>query len=281
MKIELCNGKSIIIPNHLLNQGGSQSGFSENGSWISVLRSKNTAPKFLDLRGVESLRKRSMLELTASIRDQYTSYMEPFGGAGIHAMLLHNDPDQTFVNDFDPECIEILNKNFPSQCVSNYDLMSPDRTTLLSKKPDFLFIDSNNFTLNAMTKPEANLYKDLTLEGFLHAQKFIAINDCSCFYLKYGAKSFKKYSDILGTEIHSLEDYYRALPAYWNQKFPQWHLVRIVHFGVTSYQLFQRDPAPLELIYLTLDILKEKPIIKDIVLNDEADTLDLFGETAL
>lgn len=278
MKVHLCNGKSVIIPDHILNFSESGPTLSDNCSWAADFLRKNKPPKFSDLRGVESMRKLSMIRLTECIKGQYSSYMEPFGGAGIHAKLLEGIEYLTYVNDIDKDCLEILKLNFPNGEVWNVDLIDETlRRSFLSIRPDFMFIDSNNFTLNSMHNNKSSLYKDLTLDGFTYAKKFLAINDCSSFYLKYGPRSLKKYSELLGVTLNSLEEYYKALPEYWNRLFPEWHLVKIVHFGVSSHQLFQRTPAPLELIKLSADDLKNNPVIGRIEYNESPDsTLSVF-----
>lgn len=279
MIIKFYNGKQLVIPDHLVKFGQETVHFGSHVSWLHEFLSKNKPPTFTYLKGVESMRKLSVCKILEQVRTQYTSYMEPFGGVGIDAMLFGNDPQQTYINDRDSQCLEILRANFPAECISSYDVSDCDqREELLGKNPDLLFVDSNNFTLTTMTKTPTvpDLYRDLTMAAFDHAQKFVLINDCSCFYLKYGKKSFAKYSQILGFTIDSLDEYYHNVHRWWLQVVPDWHLVKIVHFGESSHQLFQREPAPLEVVYLTRADLAQHPVITDIMYDN--DTLNLFGD---
>jgi len=253
MRFDLCNGKSIVVPPHLLQFGSQFEHLSDSTSWLAEFLKKNQPGDFGFASGSMSIRKLCSYVLQQKVDGQYKSYMEPLGGAGIDAKLFEQDPTQVYLNDIDMGCLELLLANFPQAFISRLNFFDKkERAKLLSVKPDFIFLDYNEYTPTKFWKGE---YRDTTVESFNSAQKFLLLNDCGVHFLQYGKKSYEVYSKMLGQTISTLPEYFKAVGE-WYQQFigAEWHLTDVTHHRTTSghklgtelssYQLFRKSWAP-------------------------------------
>jgi hypothetical protein len=202
--------------------------------------------------GQVAMRKLCVRNLQEKIAGQYRSYLEPLAGIGVDAQAFN--ADLTYVNDIDPDCLDVLRGKFPN--VTSYDFFdSTERAAFYSVQPDVIFVDYNNFTLHKLQRK----YRETTLDTFRAAQKFVILNDCSVFILHmWGKQNYERYSRLLGVRIRTLDEYFSALVPYC-LKLTGWYLTDVEHFfcaspkgnGGSSYQLFRRTPRPLEVRFVT------------------------------
>jgi hypothetical protein len=202
--------------------------------------------------GQVAVRKLCVRNLQEKIAGQYTSYLEPMAGIGVDAQAFN--ADLTYVNDIDPDCLDVLRSKFPN--VTSYDFFdSTERAAFYSVQPDVIFVDYNNFTLHKLQKQ----YRETTLDTFKAANKFVILNDCSVFALRmWGKQNYERYSRLLGVRIGTLDEYFLALVPYY-LKLTGWYLTDVECFfcaspkgnGGSSYQLFRRTPRPLEVRFVT------------------------------
>jgi hypothetical protein len=184
--------------------------------------------------------------LREKIASRYESLLDPMAGTGVDASMF-NAP-LTVVNDVDPACRAILAQKFSR--VTGLDFYDPgQRRELYSLiKPDLIELDFNNFTI---AKWHRGKYKPELEDTLRTAQKFVILNDCSSFGLRVWGKRgrYRKYSEILGREIRSVDDYRKALPAFWHSVYPDWEVTAEETFfhaspkgnGGTTYLLFVRQ----------------------------------------
>ena len=190
--------------------------------------------------GQSVLRHAAVARLAAKI--QVESLIDPMAGAGIDAERFM--APITWVNDTYPKCLEILRTKF--QNVSSYDFFkAEERAALFSLcKPDLVYLDFNNFTIAKWASGEYRAELDYS---FAAAQKFLILNDCSYHSLRMGWQR-KPYSQILGTPVHTADEYLAALPAFFKKQYPEWTLTDEEHFfhaspkgnGGTAYLLFRK-----------------------------------------
>lgn len=269
MIFRLCNGKQIVIPEHLLEFGRPKA-WGNYTSCLDEMLQKNSADNFSFLLGAASMRKKCTYLLCNKVRGEYQSYLEPLGGLGIDAKLLEGDSAQTTVNDIDPGCLAVLNANFAPGCITKYNFFDKEqRAELLRRPADLIFADYNNYSL---VKLEQGTYRAETRDVFAAAKKFVVLNDCSTFYLKqYGKKSYERYSHILRKKINypNLEEYFHALAEGPLYRELGWYLTDVTHFywasskgnDVSSYQLFRREPRPLSIQFVPREELKHNPML--------------------
>jgi len=168
----------------------------------------------------------------------YKSYSDPMAGVGISARIFGSGKKKRklILNDFDPSCCTVLRANFKEEVTSDDILNSPMR------KADMIFLDFNDFTFRRAEKQ----YKEPLEAAMSAAGEFIVLNDCSPFYLRYGEVAHRVYSRLLGQEIHSVEDYFKAL-AKWYKATHGWSVVHVCYFSETSFMLLSRTHSKLVL----------------------------------
>lgn len=166
----------------------------------------------------------------------YGTVTEPLAGVGLTARILANGRNLR-LNDFDAGCRRVLALNFASS-PTGYDAFQTD-----FPPADLVFLDFNDFTLKRYL---TGTYTNVLTRGFAAAGEFLLLNDCTPFYFRYGEGSYKVYSKLLGTPITSVPEYIRALRTFYVSRHPEWHLVYAAYFRDSSFQLFARRVAPLE-----------------------------------
>lgn len=219
-----------------------------------------------------------LYNIAEHLAGEYTSYFEPFGGVGVTAKIFN--AVQTYVNDYDPLCADVLRENFPSDAITQVDMtFAADRKTLydLRRGVEIVHLDYNNYTLHKFVtdKPVFGKgigYREMTAEAFACAGKFVIINDCTPTLLTKGrlnahslnAPPFSGFAHVsrdLGTAVTTREEFFSALVPYYSQIFPAWHLTRVEHFLASSYLLFRKDvPQPLSIYRHTAEELHRKPV---------------------
>lgn len=165
----------------------------------------------------------------------YKSYSDPMAGVGLSARILGKGK-RLALNDFDESCCKVLRENF-SVRVSSDDILK----TMKLKSADMIFLDFNDFTFKRAQKQ----YSGPLNVAMVQANSFIVLNDCSPFYLRYGAKAHKVYSKLVGKEIHSVEDYFKAVGTWYKER--DWNLVHVAYFSETSFMLLARRQSKLVL----------------------------------
>ncbi len=162
----------------------------------------------------------------------YDSYLDLLAGIGMSGKVFF--AKENLMNDFDGPCIEILMKNFPQHQVSSFDV----KKTFPFKNFDFIFGDFNNLTIKRLNGE----YGEVVDNIFSNANKYVLINDCSAFYLKYGKKSYEVYAKVMGKEpAVSRDGLYRSVREWLLERYG-WYLNRVEGFRDTSFLLFgKRD----------------------------------------
>lgn len=179
----------------------------------------------------------------------YKSYYDPMAGIGISARIFGHGSAMR-LNDFDKGCTEVLRRNF-----SGITVTSEDITKMPLSAADLVFLDFNDFTM----KRGLGKYQPILVQAFNSAYKYLVINDCSIFYLRYGAAAFAVYSKLLGAKITSLQSYFEVLREWYAEK--GWCLIQVAYFGETAFLLLSRrtsnkfvcrnlgkEPVPYEVV---------------------------------
>lgn len=172
---------------------------------------------------------KNLLEI---IKGNYKSNFDIFGGIGITAKLFSGEGVETYVNDIDSKCISILLNNFKN--VFNFDAFNLESELTF----DLIVSDYNDFTISKYLKDEK--YYNSLRNLFKHSNKYVIINDCSVFYLKYGKKSFEVYSKLFSKEITNFEELILAEKEYFELKFPDWKVSAVEYFTNSSFILFEK-----------------------------------------
>lgn len=201
--------------------------------FVKMYKNKKAYREFLlpaKLTCLTNLRKRM---------GEYDSYYEPLAGFGMATNLFL--AEKLILNDHAEDCVKVLRENFPTATITQEDLFK-----LPPINADVTFLDFNNHTV----KRGLTLYKPSIDQAFANSNKYVIINDCSKFYLKYGANSYKVYGDALGKDVgNTLESFYEAMREYYKEQYPDWSMWAIESFKDTSFILFIKDDQPFEGIH--------------------------------
>lgn len=162
-----------------------------------------------------------------------TSYYEPMAGVGLSARLFGVE-GELFLNDLDEECQQVLRTNFPDAHVSGVDATQGE-----FPKVDLVFLDFNNFTMTRFLRGDS-YYALMVDRAFESAKKFVVLNDCSPFYLRYGPSAYASYSKLLGSTLTTLEDYFFAARCMYKARYKAWIMEAVAYSGESSFQLFRR-----------------------------------------
>lgn len=230
MKITIPGREPLVLDRALIEpeSGKFDASTSYASKLISRLGQKSYRMKKLPLK-LGALR---YLMTEAVAAKDYSSYFEPMAGVGLAARLFN--AEDMILNDLDEGCQKVLKANFP-----NAKVYGKDAATGFFPVADMTFLDFNNYTLSKFARND-DLYGSMIHRAFDVTRRFVIINDCSQFYFRYGAKSYEKYSGMLGVKISTLSEYFEVLPAFYRQFYPEWCLIRVSHIGESSFQLFQR-----------------------------------------
>ena len=186
-------------------------------------------------------RRAALERVQKAVVGRYQSLLDPMAGTGSDALLLRADKSQCYVNDIDPQCRELLRQQFA--CVGDHDFFTREGRFNLELNPDLIFLDFNNWTQHKF----AGRYGDCTRWAFQQAQKFVILNDTTFFYLRqYGRVARANVSQLLGTQLNSMEDYSDQLK---NVGLCGWKATVIEQFyasspkgnGGAAYVLFEKS----------------------------------------
>ena len=90
-------------------------------------------------------------------------------------------------------------------------------------------------------------YKPVLDNIFANAQKYVLLNDCSVFYLKYGQSSYKTYANLMNAPvisasgIASIPEFYITVREWLKGIYPGWFLTKVECFKDTSFLLFEKE----------------------------------------
>lgn len=144
------------------------------------------------------------LQSLISVMGDYGSYVDACAGIGVTGRIFGASVPKMYLNDQAEDCRACLQLNFPEAYISNYD------AKVLGSLPaaDVLLLDYNDFTLR---RGLVGSYKPMLEQLCSGPWDWVVLTDCTPFYFRYGAASFKSYSQLLGRGISSIEDYFREL----------------------------------------------------------------------
>jgi len=179
------------------------------------------------LRGIRGYRN-----LLKRIEGKYKSSFDMFGGVGVTARMFSADNVITFVNDLDPNCVGVLRDNFRPRSVFNLDVTK----IKVCPSVELIVADFDDLTLKKSTEKYANTLKLI----FDQSSKYVILNECSIFYLKYGKRSYEVYSALLGKSIANQDEFLDALKAYYENLFPKFTLIKLEYFNNTCLCLFEK-----------------------------------------
>src|ERR1700676_2355640 len=95
--------------------------------------------------------------LVARMGGQYTSLIDACAGTGCSTKELMVDAQQTYVNDLDPACQEVLRQE-GYEHVTGHDL-GTHAGQLFAKPVDLVFLDYNNHTLSRLNRKDKGFEK--------------------------------------------------------------------------------------------------------------------------
>jgi hypothetical protein len=171
--------------------------------------------------------------LKKEIENEYQSNLDIFGGVGITAKIYSKE--KTYVNEIDKDLLVHLKNNFDPQNVYNQDAFNFERPQ--DHTYDLILADYNDFTL-LKTERDPKYFNSLMKLG-LNTERFLIINDCSVFHLKYGPKSFQNYSNFFQHTVNNYEQYHQQAIKYYRDRYGL--IVRRVEwFSNSSFILFDR-----------------------------------------
>ena len=234
MKLTIRGYEPLIIPKEAIVP--MQGSFGGQTPYIAKVaarwKNKSYIEKKLPLKilCLESIYDRAITE------DTYQTYSDPMAGIGISARIFGYHR-LLALNDFDESCVRVLKANYKVRCVITQD----DILTMPLHAAGLVFLDFNDFTMKRCFEK----YSDVMRRAFEVASKFLVINDCSLFYLRYGKVAFDVYSRMLGKKITSVEDYFRAVASWYKER--GWYLVQASYFTETSFLLLSRKASKLVL----------------------------------
>jgi len=145
-------------------------------------------------------------------------------GCGFSGKMIEKicQPDRMLLNDFDPDCFAILEKNFDQPGV---DIFQGDIFEFIWKESDLTFIDFNSFTLNKIDQ-----WSDVLRGAADYSDKLI-ITDSACYGFKMG--NLKSYG------CKTEKDYYFKTSWIFEKEFKA-YLTMVCHFGPAALLLFDR-----------------------------------------
>lgn len=223
----------LILPDAHADKHGK---FDETTSYVARFLNECRKPSYLRTRLPSKILSLEFLKQDLV----YDSYTEPMAGFGLSARLLGNGELRLY--DYSQECVDTLNRNF-STPASRADIHSLNFVC-----GDLVYLDFNNYTYR-----RRGFWKKVLDYTFCNTAKYVIINDCTPFYFRYGASSYKVYSRILGREIRSPEDYFLAIA----DSFPDWRLTKVGYFRDSSFQLFTRTPGSFKVCYISPERIPE------------------------
>lgn len=223
----------LILPD---THADKQCKFDATTSYVSRFLNECRKPSYLRTRLPSKILSLEFLKQDLV----YGSYTEPMAGFGLSARILGRGEHRLY--DYSQECVDTLNRNF-STSASRADIHS-----LSFVCSDLVYLDFNNYTYR-----RRDYWKKVLDYTFCNTAKYVIINDCTPFYFRYGASSYKVYSRVLGREIRSTEDYFSAIA----DSFLGWHLTKVGYFRDSSFQLFTRTSDPIEVYYVSPERIPE------------------------
>lgn len=164
------------------------------------------------------------------------SYSELFAGIGIKAAIFcdnMNKGQKIQLNELNADCTDILKQNFTEAEITCGDSFYYE----FKENYDVSVIDFNNYTLGKYNKG----WKTVLDNVFNHTNKFIVLNDCSVVYLNRACDlNFKTYSDILGKDVSSIEEYRKAVVEFYERQYSEWNVLYIYNCAQTDFILFEK-----------------------------------------
>lgn len=241
MKVCVKGCKPIVIPKELAVP--EKGAFSGDTPYVAKLTTRLTKRGYLANKLPAKLLCLSELKKHMIALGGYKTLAEPMAGVGLSVRVLDNG-GELYLNDMDEGCRSILELNFGGEPTAQ------NAQKMELPWADVIFQDFNNFTFKRYLKGAKDIYAKIVDNTFGAAQKFVILNDCSVFYFRYGERSFATYSGYLGTEIHSVEEYFRAVAKFYHKQYPKWHLVQVAYFKDAAFLLFSLEKAKLAIKFI-------------------------------
>lgn len=180
-------------------------------------------------------------ELHNLLEGSYESYLDIFGGVGLTGRIFADVRKHSFFNDLDPTCVKILKDNYFPGNVFSQDV----NTFNFKRKFDLILADFNNFTL----KRYIDEFKPVLSNILETSNKYVIVNDCSLFYLRYGERSYANYSKLYAKTIASREEYFEANKWFFEANHPGWRIKHTEAFSSSSFVLFEKTTKKLPLSF--------------------------------
>ncbi len=206
--------------------------FNSDSSYLDkILYKTKKQQTFFD--GPFSIKMKCYENIKKNIEGKYKTFFDLYGGIGITAKLFELDEKNTYVNDYDVECYNILNNNFLSKNVYNEDAFK----MVYENKFDLVLADFNDLTIKRIK----GKYKKVLEDIFNNSNKYVILNDCSIYHLKFGIDKYTIYEKMMGIDIEKTRiGFFNSLKKYYKKIFPKWSMVQVEYSNDSSFILFEK-----------------------------------------
>lgn len=157
-------------------------------------------------------------------------WMEPFAGIGLQSVIIKNvtNPKMQYLSDIDEACVRQLHLVLPEddKIIINEGDAYHMLTHLDDNPVDVMVLDFPNFT-----PVKFEQWKPVLDEAFRKGPKLVEITDVSPRFLHLHKNL---YSEILGAEINTKEDYIRAISKYIHDHY-YYSVVKAGYKAGTAY----------------------------------------------
>lgn len=244
MLLKINNYRPLDLPGGLCAPPGT---FTGETPYLTKLVSRLRLPNY---RNKKLPAKIACLEFLKARLGPYASYSEPMAGVGLSA-LIFGQGKELHLNDLDDKCREVIWRNFGVAATGHDISLAP------AQPAGLIFADFNNLTL----KRAAGAYKPALDKVFADARRYVILNDCSIFYLRYGESSYKAYSRLLGAPMSTSQDFLILLARFYKKSYPGWAVTAISYFRDSSFILLERAEEIKDLHEVTEDEIAAVKVI--------------------
>jgi len=234
MRITIRGYAPIVIPEeYCVKEVGA---FNGSTPYVAKVATRFRQPAYLHKKLPSKLL--CLEEIKRSMLGAYLSFAEPLAGIGLTARLF-DVGGKLYLNELDPSCRAVLEQNF------HIPVTADDAFKTDLPPADAIFLDFNDFTLKRFETTE---YGAVLARALNTAKKFVVLNNCSVFYLRYGQTSFDTYAKYVGKIEPTIEAYLKVEAEYFNKKFKGWYVIKAAYFRDTAFLLFSKQKKPFRAV---------------------------------
>jgi hypothetical protein len=201
--------------------------FNHDTPYTDRLASQLGRPGYLQNRLGVKLRCISDLH---DIMGAYENYTDAMAGVGLTALILQAR-GRTVLNETDGGCRKVLVENFPS-----YEVTSFDAGGRWQSMCDASLLDFNTFTLKRLVESPGEPLR----RAIKYTRSWVVVNDCSVYYLRYGANSYKVYGEYFRERLdpsNGPSGFLEAAARFYARALPGWGVRAIRYFRESAFVL--------------------------------------------